>query len=283
MGDVGRSCSRAKSANRALAVSYRLRREHGAPCVCPLPPLPLGKIAKVYDTFVANCIGALECLTRMESSSPVAMFIKACELQERCRGLSLRDFLLMPLQVRRLRAARGHSIDPTLRWRACRGDAHGLQRRVSQTPLRSSRRARSCQETRLDEPGGRGVGKGCEGVVDPDAGVHGQGCAAPNGTVAITPRLSDPRSCLVAGPCPRQRVAQYRKLVESTAENCPPQLAALQNELARNLTIPPGLAEQILHHQREAARDSTVTPRGGSSVSPSEADQSRHMVPSLWS
>lgn len=54
---------------------------------------------KVYDVFVASCVGALEHLARMESSSPAAMFIKACELQERCRGLSVRDFLLMPLEV----------------------------------------------------------------------------------------------------------------------------------------------------------------------------------------
>lgn len=56
-------------------------------------------LMKVYDVFVANCVGALEHLARMESSSPAAMFIKACELQERCRGLTVRDFLLMPLEV----------------------------------------------------------------------------------------------------------------------------------------------------------------------------------------
>lgn len=55
----------------------------------------------MYDVFVANCVRGMDCLARMESSPPVAMFIKACELQERCQGLRLRDLLIMPLQVHR--------------------------------------------------------------------------------------------------------------------------------------------------------------------------------------
>ena len=41
----------------------------------------------------------MECLNRMEAIPPVAMFFRACELQERCGGLHLRDLLAMPLQV----------------------------------------------------------------------------------------------------------------------------------------------------------------------------------------
>ena len=29
----------------------------------------------------------------------MAAFLKACELQERCKGLRLREFIVMPLQV----------------------------------------------------------------------------------------------------------------------------------------------------------------------------------------
>ena len=36
----------------------------------------------------------------MEADPPLAMFIRACELQERCGGFRLRDLLAMPLQVR---------------------------------------------------------------------------------------------------------------------------------------------------------------------------------------
>lgn len=58
-----------------------------------------GPFSQVYDEFVANCENGSNYLTRMESNPRVAMFIKACELQERCGGLRLRDFVAMPLQV----------------------------------------------------------------------------------------------------------------------------------------------------------------------------------------
>ncbi|CAM9575365.1 unnamed protein product, partial [Sphacelaria rigidula] len=102
--------------------------------------LQLATSFKVYDVFMTNCVEGLRCLARMESNPAVAAFIKACELQGRCRGLGLRDLLVMPLQ----------------------------------------------------------------------------------------------------------RISQYRLLVESTAENCPPHLAALQHELALTLKIPPAVAEQVL-------------------------------------
>lgn len=43
----------------------------------------------------------------------------------------------------------------------------------------------------------------------------------------------------------RQRVTQYRLLVESTSENCPLHLAALHRELARSLTLPPAMSESV--------------------------------------
>lgn len=44
---------------------------------------------------------SMECLAKLEADPPLAMFIRACELQERCGGFRLRDILAMPLQVRR--------------------------------------------------------------------------------------------------------------------------------------------------------------------------------------
>lgn len=41
-------------------------------------------------------------------------------------------------------------------------------------------------------------------------------------------------------------MVQYRLLVESTSENCPPHLAALQRELAQGLTLPPEVAGEVL-------------------------------------
>lgn len=56
-----------------------------------------------------------------------------------------------------------------------------------------------------------------------------------------------------------QRVAQYRQLVESTAENCPPHLAALQNELAESLRIPLDVSNQILRYQMDSGDKKEVT------------------------
>lgn len=53
----------------------------------------------MFDVFVAGWKEGTACLARLETIPTVAMFIRACELQERCEGLRLRDFLLMPLQV----------------------------------------------------------------------------------------------------------------------------------------------------------------------------------------
>lgn len=52
-------------------------------------------------------------------------------------------------------------------------------------------------------------------------------------------------------PLNTQRISQYRLLVESTAENCPPHLAALQRELALTLKIPPAVAIQVLEFQQK--------------------------------
>lgn len=54
---------------------------------------------QVYDAFMAGWNKRVECLNRMEAIPPVAMFFRACELQERCGGLHLKDLLAMPLQV----------------------------------------------------------------------------------------------------------------------------------------------------------------------------------------
>ncbi|CAN0405945.1 unnamed protein product, partial [Ectocarpus sp. 12 AP-2014] len=82
----------------------------------------------------------MDSLTKMEADPPLAMFIRACELQERCGGFRLWDFLAMPLQ----------------------------------------------------------------------------------------------------------RLTQYRLLVESTSESCPVHLAVLHRELARSLTLPPAVSEQMM-------------------------------------
>lgn len=54
----------------------------------------------MFDKYVAGWPKGMECLAKMEADPPLAMFIRACELQERCGGLQLRDLLAMPLQVR---------------------------------------------------------------------------------------------------------------------------------------------------------------------------------------
>lgn len=49
--------------------------------------------------YVAGWPKGMDSLTKMEADPPLAMFIRACELQERCGGFRLWDFLAMPLQV----------------------------------------------------------------------------------------------------------------------------------------------------------------------------------------
>ncbi|CAN0382940.1 unnamed protein product, partial [Hapterophycus canaliculatus] len=53
---------------------------------------------KIFDAYVAGWPRGMECLTKMETDPPLAMFVRACELQERCGGARLRDLLAMPLQ-----------------------------------------------------------------------------------------------------------------------------------------------------------------------------------------
>eukprot|EP00903_Cladosiphon_okamuranus_P005597 g5569.t1 len=101
--------------------------------------LQLATSFKVFDVYVAGWPKGMECVAKMEADPPLAMFIRACELQERCGGSRLRDLLALPLQ----------------------------------------------------------------------------------------------------------RVTQYRLLVESTSENCPLHLAALHRELARSLTLPPAMSENV--------------------------------------
>eukprot|EP00752_Nemacystus_decipiens_P016321 g14596.t1 len=60
--------------------------------------LQLATSFKVFDAYVAGWPKGMECLAKMEADPPLAMFIRACELQERCSGLRLRDLLAMPLQ-----------------------------------------------------------------------------------------------------------------------------------------------------------------------------------------
>lgn len=55
---------------------------------------------KVFNAYVAGWPRGMECLTKIEKDPPLAMFVRACELQERCQGTRLRDLLVMPLQVR---------------------------------------------------------------------------------------------------------------------------------------------------------------------------------------
>ena len=59
----------------------------------------IGATYQVYDAFMAGWKNRLEYLNRMEAIPPVATFFRACELQERCGGLYLRELLAMPLEV----------------------------------------------------------------------------------------------------------------------------------------------------------------------------------------
>lgn len=54
---------------------------------------------QMFDAYVASWPKGMECLAKIEADPPLAVFIRACELQERCGGSLLRDFLAMPLQV----------------------------------------------------------------------------------------------------------------------------------------------------------------------------------------
>jgi RhoGEF domain len=49
---------------------------------------------KMYGTFVRNFGASRETLNALEARPAVAVFLKACELQRACRGLTLRDLLM---------------------------------------------------------------------------------------------------------------------------------------------------------------------------------------------
>lgn len=54
----------------------------------------------MYSLYVNNFDGARERLSTLERSNPsFAAFLTACEKQKPCRGLHLRDFLILPVQV----------------------------------------------------------------------------------------------------------------------------------------------------------------------------------------
>lgn len=56
---------------------------------------------QMYSVYVNNFDRATECLNTIERANPaVAAFLTACERQRHCRGLRLRDFLILPVQVR---------------------------------------------------------------------------------------------------------------------------------------------------------------------------------------
>lgn len=54
----------------------------------------------MYSLYVNNFEAATERLTALERDNPsFAAFLTACERQKPCRGLRLRDFLILPVQV----------------------------------------------------------------------------------------------------------------------------------------------------------------------------------------
>ena len=55
----------------------------------------------MYSEYVNNFDSARERLTALERDNPsFSAFLMACEQQKPCRGLHLRDFLVLPVQVR---------------------------------------------------------------------------------------------------------------------------------------------------------------------------------------
>lgn len=54
----------------------------------------------MYSLYVNNFDSATERLTVLErDNSSFVAFLTACEKQKPCRGLRLRDFLILPVQV----------------------------------------------------------------------------------------------------------------------------------------------------------------------------------------
>lgn len=57
-------------------------------------------IEQMYSLYVNNFDRAREHLAKLENDCPsFAAFLSACERQKPCRGLRLRDFLILPVQV----------------------------------------------------------------------------------------------------------------------------------------------------------------------------------------
>jgi RhoGEF domain len=65
---------------------------------CKTPLQQSASFFKMYSTYINNYDVAMKRVRLLEAHTEFRAFIRACELQEGCRGLDLRSYLIQPVQ-----------------------------------------------------------------------------------------------------------------------------------------------------------------------------------------